>query len=104
MSLAKSNAADSLSTLSRQMTPWIKETKLSSHQRIHQESSSVSTTRSPHSKKVSCAVNRYVNEIRCVSGFLDHVLQKKKLLVGGKLSYADAASVTGYAIIFLFAD
>jgi glutathione S-transferase len=57
-----------------------------------------------HSEKLPSAVDRYVNEIRRVSGVLNRVLQDKEFLVGGKFSYADAAFVTGYAIVFLFAD
>lgn len=50
------------------------------------------------------AVDRYVNEIRRVPGALNRVLQDNKFFVGDKFSYADAAFVTGYAIMFLFAD
>jgi glutathione S-transferase len=57
-----------------------------------------------HSEKLPSAVDRYVNEIRRVSGVLNRALQDKEFLVGGKFSYADAAFVTGYAIVFLFAD
>ena len=57
-----------------------------------------------HSEKLPSAVDRYVNEIRRVSGVLNRALQDKESLVGGKFSYADAAFVTGYAIVFLFAD
>jgi glutathione S-transferase len=57
-----------------------------------------------HSEKLPSAVDRYVNEIRRVSGVLDRALQDKEFLVGGKFSYADAAFVTWYAIVFPFAD
>ncbi|KAF2185351.1 glutathione S-transferase [Zopfia rhizophila CBS 207.26] len=57
-----------------------------------------------HSEKLPSAVDRYVNEIRRVSGVLDRALQDKEFLVGGKFSYADTAFVTWYAIMFLFAD
>ena len=57
-----------------------------------------------HPEKLPSAVDRYVNEIRRVSGVLDRVLQDKEFLVGGKFSYADAAFVTGYSIMFLWAD
>ncbi|KAH6665164.1 glutathione transferase [Halenospora varia] len=57
-----------------------------------------------HSEKLPSAVDRYINEIRRVSGVLNRALQDKEFLVGGKFSYADAAFVTGYAIVFLFAD
>ncbi|TVY29766.1 Glutathione S-transferase-like protein gedE [Lachnellula hyalina] len=57
-----------------------------------------------HPEKLPSAVDRYINEIRRVSGVLDRVLQGKEFLVGGKFSYADAAFVTWYAIVPLFAD
>jgi glutathione S-transferase len=57
-----------------------------------------------HSEKLPSAVDRYINEIRRVSGVLDRILQDKEFLAGGKFSYADAAFVTWYAIVFLFAD
>jgi glutathione S-transferase len=57
-----------------------------------------------HPEKLPSAVDRYVNEIRRVSGVLDRVLQDKEFLVGGKFSYADAAFVTGYSIMFLWAS
>ena len=57
-----------------------------------------------HPEKLLSAVDRYVNEIRRVSGVLDRVLQDREFLIGGKFSYADAAFVTWYAILLLFAD
>jgi glutathione S-transferase len=57
-----------------------------------------------HPEKISSAVDRYVNEIRRVSGVLNRVLQDKEYLAGDKFSYADASFVMGYAIMFLFAD
>jgi glutathione S-transferase len=57
-----------------------------------------------HPEKLPSAVDRYVNEIRRVSRVLDRVLQDKEFLVGGKFSYADAAFVTWYGIVSLFAD
>ena len=57
-----------------------------------------------HPEKIPSAVDRYVNEIRRVSGVLNRILQDKEFLVGDKFSYADAAFVMGYAIMFLFAD
>ena len=57
-----------------------------------------------HSEKLPSAVDRYVNEIRGVSGVLNRTLQDKEFLVSGEFSYSDAAFVTGYAIMFLFAD
>jgi glutathione S-transferase len=57
-----------------------------------------------HSEKLPSAIDRYINEIRRVSGVLNRFLQDKEFLVGGRFSYADAAFVMGYAIVFLFAD
>jgi glutathione S-transferase len=57
-----------------------------------------------HPEKLPSAVDRYVNEIRRVSLVIDRVLQDKEFLVGGKFSYADAAFVTWYGIVSLFAD
>lgn len=57
-----------------------------------------------HSEKVPSAVDRYVNEIRRVSGVLDRVLKDTEYLVGGKFSYVDAAFVPWYGIVPLFAD
>jgi glutathione S-transferase len=57
-----------------------------------------------HPEKLPSAVDRYVNEIRRVSRVIDRVLQDKEFLVGGKFSYADAAFVTWYGIVSLFAD
>lgn len=57
-----------------------------------------------HPEKLPSIVERYVNEVRRVSGVLDRVLHGKEFLVGDKFSYADAAFVTWYAIVFLFAD
>jgi glutathione S-transferase len=57
-----------------------------------------------HPEKLPSAVDRYVNEIRRVSRVLDRTLQDKEFLVSGKFSYADAAFVSWYAIVSLFAD
>jgi glutathione S-transferase len=57
-----------------------------------------------HSEKLPSAIDRYINEIRRVSGVLNRVLQDKEFLVGGKFSYADVAFVMWYAIMPLFAD
>ncbi|KAJ5470751.1 hypothetical protein N7530_008108 [Penicillium desertorum] len=46
-----------------------------------------------HPEKVQSAIDRYVNEIRRVSGVLNRALQGKKYLVGDKFSYVDAAFV-----------
>jgi glutathione S-transferase len=57
-----------------------------------------------HSEKLPSAIDRYVNEIRRVSGVLNRTLRDKEFLVGGMFSYSDAAFVTGNAIMFLFAN
>ncbi|OBT91856.1 glutathione S- transferase, nitrogen catabolite repression regulator [Pseudogymnoascus verrucosus] len=57
-----------------------------------------------HPEKLPSVVDRYVNEIRRVSGVLNGVLQGREFLVGGKYSYADASFVMWYAIAPLFAD
>lgn len=58
-----------------------------------------------HPEKLPSAVDRYVNEIRRVSGVLDRFLKDKEFLVGGKFSYADAAFMTWYVVaVLLFAD
>ncbi|KAL2067934.1 hypothetical protein VTL71DRAFT_16032 [Oculimacula yallundae] len=57
-----------------------------------------------HPEKLPSAVDRYVDEIRRVSGVLNKVLQDKEYLVGSKFSYADASFVMSYGIMFLFAD
>jgi glutathione S-transferase len=57
-----------------------------------------------HPEKLPGVVDRYINEIRRVSGVLERVLQDKEFLVGGKFSYADAAFVAWYNIVVLFPD
>jgi glutathione S-transferase len=58
-----------------------------------------------HPEKVPSATERYINEIRRVSGVLDMVLQDKDFLIGDKYSYVDASFLPWYAIVFsLFAD
>ncbi|KPM45543.1 hypothetical protein AK830_g973 [Neonectria ditissima] len=57
-----------------------------------------------HPEKLPSVVDRYINEIRRVSGVLERVMKDEEFLVGGKLSYADVAFVTWYGIVFLFAD
>lgn len=49
-----------------------------------------------HPETVKSAQDRYINEIRRVSGVLERALEGKEWLVGGKFSYADAAFVTWY--------
>jgi glutathione S-transferase len=49
--------------------------------------------KSYHPERLPSAVERYVNEIRRVSGVLDRWLEKNSYLVGEKCSYADLAFV-----------
>lgn len=51
-----------------------------------------------HPEKVPSAVERYVNEIRRVSGVLNRSLQNKEYLVGGKYSYVDAVFVPWFEV------
>ncbi|KAL4924018.1 glutathione S-transferase tpcF [Aspergillus undulatus] len=46
-----------------------------------------------HAERVQSAIDRYVNEIKRVSGVLERWLEARDWLVGGKLSYADLAFV-----------
>ncbi|CAL5872184.1 uncharacterized protein PFLUO_LOCUS6442 [Penicillium psychrofluorescens] len=57
-----------------------------------------------HADKVPSAIERYVNEIRRVSGVLNGVLENKEYLVGGKYSFADAAFVPWFGVLPLWAD
>lgn len=52
-----------------------------------------------HQEKIQSAIDRYLNEIRRVSGVLNKELEGKEYLVGGKYSYADAAFVPWYVAI-----
>lgn len=54
-----------------------------------------------HPEKVPSAVERYINEIRRVSGVLNGSLQDKEYLVCGKYSYVDAAFVPWYEVAAL---
>ena len=54
--------------------------------------------------KLPAVIDRYINEIKRVSGVLSRVLKDKEYLVGNKYSYADASFVTWYGIMFLFAE
>ncbi|KAJ6128214.1 hypothetical protein N7471_009431 [Penicillium samsonianum] len=56
-----------------------------------------------HPEKVQSAIDRYINEIRRVSGVLSRALQGKQYLVGDKFSYADAAFVPWYLVTGMFA-
>ncbi|OAA65317.1 Glutathione S-transferase protein [Niveomyces insectorum RCEF 264] len=57
-----------------------------------------------HADKIPSAIDRYINEIRRVSGVLDGFLKDKEYLVGGKYSYADASFVPWYGVVKSFAD
>lgn len=57
-----------------------------------------------HSEKLPSAIDRYVNEILRVSSVLERALQGKEYLVGGRYSYADAAFVTWYLVVPIWAD
>ncbi|CAG8900778.1 unnamed protein product [Penicillium egyptiacum] len=51
------------------------------------------------------AIERYINEIRRVSGVLNRWLENKEYLVGGKYSYVDAAFVPWFNVMaFLWSD
>ncbi|KAL4871444.1 hypothetical protein BDV12DRAFT_164289 [Aspergillus spectabilis] len=52
-----------------------------------------------HPEKITSAQDRYVDEIRRVTGVLEHVLDGKEYLVGGRFSYVDAAFVPWYGIV-----
>ncbi|BDD59224.1 glutathione S- transferase, nitrogen catabolite repression regulator [Monascus purpureus] len=52
-----------------------------------------------HTEKIQSAIDRYVNEIRRVSGVLDRVLEGREYLVDGKYSYADFAFIPWFGII-----
>ncbi|KAJ5360085.1 Glutathione transferase [Penicillium concentricum] len=55
-----------------------------------------------HSEKLQSAIDRYLNEIRRVSGVLDRALQGKQYLVGDKFSYADVAFLPWYLVTIQF--
>lgn len=58
-----------------------------------------------HAEKLPSAVERYINEIRRVSGVLNRWLENKEHLVGGKYSYVDAAFVPWFSVTALiFSD
>ncbi|KAJ5193939.1 glutathione S-transferase nitrogen catabolite repression regulator [Penicillium cf. griseofulvum] len=54
-----------------------------------------------HAEKLPSAIERYISEIRRVSGVLNRWLESKKYLVGGKYSYVDAAFVTWFGVVAL---
>lgn len=55
-----------------------------------------------HPEKIESAKERYVKEIRRVSGVLDKFLADKEYLVGNKFSYVDLAFVPWFAITAMF--
>lgn len=55
-----------------------------------------------HSEKIASAQERYVKEIRRVSGVLDGVLKDKEYLVDNKFSYADLAFIPWYVSAEIF--
>ncbi|OJJ07676.1 hypothetical protein ASPVEDRAFT_372543 [Aspergillus versicolor CBS 583.65] len=52
-----------------------------------------------HSETVVSAQERYINEIKRVTGVLEGILKGKEFLVGGKLSYADVAFLPWYSLV-----
>ena len=54
-----------------------------------------------HPETIPSAIDRYVNEIRRVSGVLNRALEGKQWLVGGKYSYADVAFVSWYEAVIM---
>lgn len=52
-----------------------------------------------HPETVQSAIDRYVNEIRRVSGVLNRALEGKVWLVGEKYSYADVVFVSWYEAV-----
>lgn len=53
-----------------------------------------------HPEPLPSAVERYVNEVRRVTGVVDRELEGKEYLVGGKYSYADLAFLPWFLIAF----
>jgi glutathione S-transferase len=56
-----------------------------------------------HKEQLPTAVERYINEIRRVSGVLDRVLTERKYLVNDKCSYADIVFVPWFEAVPLVA-
>lgn len=52
-----------------------------------------------HHEKIQSAQDRYINELRRVSGVMNRALEGKEWLVGGKYSYADVAFVVWFEIV-----
>lgn len=55
-----------------------------------------------HPEKIQSAQDRYINEIRRVSGVLNRSLADKEFLVGNKFSYVDLAFIPWFRITALF--
>jgi len=47
-----------------------------------------------HPEKIPSAIDRYINEVKRVSGVLDGHLKDREYLVGDKCTYADLAFIT----------
>ncbi|KAK4868235.1 hypothetical protein LT330_007433 [Penicillium expansum] len=52
-----------------------------------------------HQEQLQSAVDRYIIEIRRISGVLNGVLQDRKYLVGDKCSYADLVFVSWFEVV-----
>ncbi|KAL3491017.1 glutathione S-transferase [Aspergillus germanicus] len=52
-----------------------------------------------HPESVPSARERYINEVRRVSGVLDGVLAGREYLVGGRYSYVDSAFLTWFGVV-----
>ncbi|PLB46062.1 putative glutathione S-transferase [Aspergillus steynii IBT 23096] len=55
-----------------------------------------------HAEKIPSAQERYLNEVKRVSGVLDKFLEGREWLVGGKFSYVDAAFLPWFGIMGRF--
>ena len=55
-----------------------------------------------HPEKIESAKERYVKEIRRVSGVLDKFLTDKEYLVGAKFSYVDLAFIPWFGLVGMF--
>ncbi|KAL2014509.1 hypothetical protein VTN00DRAFT_2034 [Thermoascus crustaceus] len=56
-----------------------------------------------HHEKLQSARERYVNEVRRVSGVINRTLEGKEWLVGGKYTYADVAFFPWFDLVSWFA-
>ncbi|KAL2802859.1 glutathione S-transferase [Aspergillus granulosus] len=55
-----------------------------------------------HPESLPSARERYINEVRRVSGVLDKILATRTYLVGGRYSFVDSAFLTWFSIIPMF--